>query len=82
MYDFLREMHFDEKCLGNKSTRDKSRIKLPKRAAIMTSEIFTKILPENAKELCDRLKFLTQKKQSGSSSDKNNGDINAIADKK
>ena len=40
-------MFFDEKTSGNKSTRDKSFIRLLKSPAIMASGISTIFLPEN-----------------------------------
>ena len=35
MYDFAKEMHFDTKAQGNKSTRDRTLIKILKSPAIM-----------------------------------------------
>ena len=37
MYDFAKEMHFDTKAQGNKSTRDRTLIKLPKSPGLMVS---------------------------------------------
>ena len=37
MFEFANEMYFDEKALGNKSTRDKSLIRLLKSPGIMVS---------------------------------------------
>ena len=39
MYDFAKEMHFDLKAVGKKSTRDRTLIKLPKSPAIMASGV-------------------------------------------
>ena len=37
MYDFAKEMHFDTKAQGNKSTRDRTLIKLLKSPGVMVS---------------------------------------------
>ena len=42
MYDFAKEMNFDLKAPGNKSTRDRTLIKLLKSAAIMASGVSKK----------------------------------------
>ena len=81
MYDFAKEMHFDTKALGKKSTRDKTLIKLLKSPAIMASGVTTIFLSENPDELCDRLKLLLQEKQAGNNSDIINDEIVAIVDK-
>ena len=47
MFEFAKEMSFDEKALGNKSTRDKSLERLLKSPAIMASGISTIFLPGN-----------------------------------
>ena len=39
MYEFAKEMYFDEKSLSNKSTRNRSIIKLPKSPAIMAGSL-------------------------------------------
>ena len=41
MYDFAKEMHFDEKALSNKIPRDRCLSKLPNSPAIMVSGIST-----------------------------------------
>ena len=69
MSDFAKELSFDEKTLGNKSTRDKSLITLLQSPAIKVSGISTKFSPENPNELCDKLNFLLQEKQAGNNSD-------------
>ena len=66
MYDFAKEMHFDTKPLGNKSTRDRSLIKILKSPAIMASGVSKTIfLSSDPNELCYRLKLLLQEKQAG-----------------
>ena len=37
MYDFAKEMHFDERNIGNKSIRDRKLIKLPNSPGLMVS---------------------------------------------
>ena len=82
MYDFAKEMHFDERRVGNKSTRDKTLIKLLNSPAIMASGISrTIILSSDPNELCDRLRLLLQEKQSGNNSDIINDEIVARVDK-
>ena len=81
MYDFAKEMHFDPKAFGNKSTRDRKLIKLLKSPKIMASGVTTIFLSENADELCNRLKLLLQEKHAGNNSDIINYEIIAIVDK-
>ena len=82
MYDFAKEMHFDLKAVGNKSTRDKTLIKLLKSPAILASGISKTIfLSSDPDELCDRLKLLIQEKHAGINSDIINDEIVAIVDK-
>ena len=81
LYDFANEMHFDVKCRGNKSTGDRTLIKLLKSPAIMASGNSTMSLPSYPNGLCDRLKLLRQEKQAGNNSDKINEEIVAIVDK-
>ena len=82
MYDFAKEMHFDLKAHGNKSTRDRSLIKLLKSPAITASGVLNTIfLSSDADELCNRLKLLLQEKQAGNNSDIINQEIVAIVDK-
>ena len=53
MYDFAKEMHFDTKVLGNKSTRDRTLIKILKTPAIMASGVSKTIfLSSDPNELC------------------------------
>ena len=84
MYDFAKEMNFDQKSLGNKSTRDETLIKLLKSPGLMTSASGvskTIFLSSDANELCERLKLLLQEKNAGNNSDKINDEIVAIIDK-
>ena len=82
MYDFAKEMHFDERRVGNKSTRDRTLINLLNSPAIMASGITKTIfLSSDPNELCDRLKLLLQEKQAGNNSDIINEEIVAIVDK-
>ena len=82
MYDFAKEMHFDERRVGNKSTRDRTLINLLNSPAIMASDITKTIfLSSDPNELCDRLKLILQEKQAGNNSDIINEEIVAIVDK-
>ena len=82
MYDFAKEMHFDERRVGNKSTRDRTLINLLNSPAIMASGITKTIfLSSDPDELCDRLKLLLQEKHAGNNSDIINEEIVAIVDK-
>ena len=84
MYDFAKEMHFDPKASGNKSTRDRKLIKLLNSPGLMVSASGvskTIFLSENPNELCDRLKLLLQERQAGNNSDIINDEIIAIIDK-
>ena len=82
MYAFAKEMHFDVKKIGNKSTRDRSLKKLLKSPAIMASGVSKTIfLSSDPDELCNRLKSLLQEKQAGNNSDIINQEIVAIIDK-
>ena len=68
MFDFAKEIFFDENTLGNKSTRDKSLIRLFKSPGILVSAsgvsachkkllLKNKILSSDPNELCDRKKY-------------------------
>ena len=84
MYDFAKEMHFDTKAQGNKSTRDKTLIKLLKSPGSVVSASGvskTIILSSDPNELCDRLKLLLQEKHAGNNSDISSNEIVAIVDK-
>ena len=84
MYDFAKEMHFDPKASGNKSTRDRKLIKLLNSPGLIVSASGvskTIFLSSDANELCDRLKLLLQEKHAGNNSDIINDEIVAIIDK-
>ena len=84
IYDFAKEMHFDERRVGNKSTRDRTLINLLKSPALMVSAsgvsktIFLSSAPD---VLCNRLKKLLQEKLAGNFSDIINQELVAIVDK-
>ena len=82
MYDFAKEMHFDQRRIGNKSTRDKTLLKLLNSPTIKASGISkTKFLSSDPNELCDRLKLLLQEKHAGNNSNIIDEEIVAILDK-
>ena len=84
MYDFAKEMNFDLKAQGNKSTRERTLLKLLKSPGLMVSASGvskTIFLSSDPVELCDRLKLLLQEKQAGNTSDIINEEIVAIVDK-
>ena len=82
MYDFAKEMHFDERYIGNKSTRDRTLIKLLKSPTIMASGVSKTIfLSSDPNELCNRLKLLVQEKNGGNNSNLIDEEIVAILDK-
>ena len=84
MYDFAKEMHFDTKALGNKSTRDRTLIKLLKSPGLIVSASGvskTIFLSSDPNELCDRLNLLLQEKNGGNNSEIINDEIVAIIDK-
>ena len=82
LYDFAKEMHFDERRVSDKSTRDRTLIKLLNLPAIMASGVSKTIfLSSDPDELCDRIKLLLQEKQAGNNSDIFNQEIVAIIDK-
>ena len=61
-------MNFDTKAQGNKSTRDRTLIKLLKSPGLMVSASGvskTIFLSSDPDELCNRLKFLLQEKHAG-----------------
>ena len=67
MYEFAKEKYFDEKALGNKSTRDKSLERVLQSPNIMVSasgvSMFTGFLSSNSNELRDRSILSLQEKQ-------------------
>ena len=84
MFDFSKEMNFDTKAQGNKSTRDRSLIKILKSPGLMVSASGiskTRFLSSDPDELCDRLKLLLLEKHGGNNSDIINDKIVAIVDK-
>ena len=84
MYDFAKEMHFDERRVGNKSTRDRTLIDLLKSPGLIVSASGvskTIFLSSDPDELCDRLKLLLQERNAGNNSDLINDEIVAIVDK-
>ena len=84
MYDFAKELHFDPKASGNKSTRDRKLINLLNSPGITVSASVvskTMFLSSDHNELCDRLKLLLQEKHAGNNSDKINDEIVIIVDK-
>ena len=83
MYDFAKEMHFDQNAVGNKSSRDRKLIKLLKSPGLTVSASGvskTIFLSSDPDELCDRLKLLLQEKHAGNNSDIINDEIVAIID--
>ena len=80
-YEFGKEMNFNIKQRGRKSTRDKSMIKLLKSPAILASGISTIFLPSDPNELCDILKLILKEKQAGNVSNIFSEEIFAILDK-
>ena len=84
MYDFVKEMHFDRKASGNKSTRDRKVIKLLNSPGLMVSASGiskTIFLSSDPDELCERLKLLLQEKHAGNNSDIIKEEIVVIVDK-
>ena len=84
MYDFAKEMNFDLKAVGKKSTRDKTLIKLLKSPGLIvfaSGVSKTIFLPSDPNELCNRLKLLLQEKHAGNNSDIINEEIVVIVDK-
>ena len=58
LYDFAKEKNFDTKAQGNKSTRDRTLIKLLRSQTIMASGISKTIfLLSHPDELCERLRL-------------------------
>ena len=56
MYEFAKEMYFDEKALDNKTTRDKSNKRLFHSTAIIAGflkESKTRFISSSPNELCD-----------------------------
>ena len=84
MYEFGKEMNFDLKAKGNKSTPDRTLIKLLKSPGLVTSASGvskTIFLSSNPNELCDRLKLLLQEKHGGNNSNIIDEETFAIVEK-
>ena len=84
MYEFAKEMYFDERRVGNKSIRDRTLIDLLNSPGLIVSASGvskTIFLSSDANELCDRLKLLLQEKHAGNNSDIINHEIVVIIDK-
>ena len=82
--DFAKEMNFDLKSVGNKSTRDRTLIKLLKPQGLMVSASGvskTIFLSSDSDEICNRIKLLLQEKLPGNISYIINQEIVAIVDK-
>ena len=83
-YDFAKELNFDTKAQGNKSTRDRTIIKLLKSPGLMITGLGVSrkiFLSSDPDELCNRLKLVLQEKHAGNNSDITNDEIIAIVDK-
>ena len=84
LYDFAKEMNFDIRAPGTKSTRDSTLIKLLKSPVLMVSAsgvsktIFS---PSDPDQLCNSIKLLLQEKQAGNNSNKINEENIAVVDK-
>ena len=82
MYHFAKELNFDPKAVGKKSTGDRTLIKLPKSPAIMASgNSKTIFLSSDPAEFCNRLKLLLQEKHAGNNSDTITDESVAIVEK-
>ena len=82
IYEFAKQMNFNNRQKGKKSDRDKSIVRLLRSPAIMASGVpKTIFLSSDPNELCDRLKLLLQEKPAGNNSDIINEEIFAIIDK-
>ena len=84
LYEFAKEMNFDLKASGKKSTSDGTHKKLLKSPRLMVSASGvskTKFLSSDPDEFCDRLKLSQQEKQAGNNSETFNQKIVAIDDK-
>ena len=83
MYDLAKEMYFDVKAPGNKSTWDRSVISLlkPRGLTISASGISNTIsLSSSPNEICNGLKLLIHEKQAGNNSIIINEKLVAILD--
>ena len=81
MFEFAKEMYFDERRVGNKSIRDRTLIDLLNSPGLMLSASGiskTIFLSSDPKDLCERLKLLLQEKHAGNNSNIINDEIVAI----
>ena len=82
MYEFGKGMHFDVKTQSNKSTRDRTLIKLLESADIIASGVSKTIfLSSDPEELCQKFKMIIQEKQARKNFEIINQGINAIIEK-
>ena len=85
MFEFAKELFFDEKALGFKRPRNKSLIQLLQSPAIMVPasgvSLSTSFSTSNPNELSGRLKLLLQEKRVGNISDILNEKLGAMFDK-
>ena len=81
IYEFGKEMKFDNKQKGRKRDRDESLKRLLKSPAILASGISSKFLRLDPTEVCDRKKLILQKRKAGNNSKLINDKIAAIVDK-
>ena len=84
LYEFAKEVNFDGRGQGRKSTRDRTLTNLLKSPGLMVSASGvskTIFFLSNPDERCDGLKLLLQEMQAGNSSDKINELIVAIVNK-
>ena len=84
LYDFAKEMYFDVRGQGRKSTRDRTLTNLLKSPGLMVSasRVSNTInLSSDPDELCNRLKPILQEKHVGNNSDLINEEVVAIVDK-
>ena len=82
--DFAKEMFFDVRAQGKKSTRNGTVIKLLKSPGLIvfaSGVSKTIFLSSDPDELCNRLKLLLQEKRAGSNSELINQETVAIVDK-
>ena len=81
LYHCAKEMYFDVKGQRNKTTGDRSLIKLLQSPAILAPGISTIFLSYDPDVLGDKLNLLLQEKHAGDNSNKTDEEIVAIADK-
>ena len=84
MFEFAKHMYFDERRVGNKSTRDRTLIELLNSPGLRVSASGvskTIFLSTDPNKLCNRLKLLLQEKHAGNNSNITNDEIVAIIDK-